>query len=57
MSMAKQIYYHNLRKAKKEIESQKTKKNYNIKDKTSVSYGWIFILVVVFKIIINFSQI
>ena len=56
MSMAKQIYYHNLRKAKKEIESQKTKKNYNIKNKTSVSYGWIFILVVVFKII-NFSQI
>jgi hypothetical protein len=58
MSMAKQIYYHNLRKANiKEVESRKTDKNYSIKNKTNVSYGWIFIVVVVFKIIINISQI
>jgi hypothetical protein len=58
MSMAKQIYYHNLRKANiKKVESIKTHKNYNIKNKTNVSCGWIFILVVVFKIIINLSQI
>ena len=58
MSMAKQIYYHNLRKANiKKFESRKTEENYNIKNKTSVSYGWILILVVVFKIAINLSQI
>jgi len=51
MSMAKQIYYHNLRKANiKEIEIPKTDKNYNIKNKTNVSYGWIFILIVLYRL-------
>jgi len=49
--MAKQIYYHNLRKANiKEIEIPKTDKNYNIKNKTNVSYGWIFILIVLYRL-------
>jgi hypothetical protein len=51
MSMAKQIYYHNLRKANiKEIELPNTVKNYNIKNKFNVSYGWILILIVLYKL-------
>ena len=58
MSMAKQIYYYNLRKAKKGEVSllAKSEEKNHIKNKTNVSYSFIFVLVVVFKIITNLTQ-
>ena len=58
MSMAKQIYYYNLRKANKiEVKLCKNEEKTYIKNKTNVSYRWIFILPVVFKIINEIGQI
>ena len=56
--MAKQIYYYNLKKAKKgEVSLAKSEEKNHIKNKTNVNYSFIFILVVVFKIITNLTQI
>ena len=56
--MAKQIYYYNLRKANKiEVKLCKNEEKTYIKNKTNVSYRWIFILPVVFKIINEIGQI
>jgi len=58
MAMAKQIYYHNLRKANKvEVELCKSEEKADFRNKTNVSYSFIFILIVVLKIIINLTQI
>jgi hypothetical protein len=51
MSMAKQIYYHNLRKANTvDVKLCKSEEKSDIKNKSNVSYGWIFILIVLYRL-------
>jgi hypothetical protein len=53
MSMAKQIYYHNLRKAKKrEVGLSKSEEKECIKNKINISYTLFFSILVMIKIII-----